>query len=61
MMARTTGYPCAIVAGMLARGEYRQPGVVAPEMLARDAATAAHFLEGLKARGISWTETEEEV
>ncbi|HYT31649.1 MAG TPA: saccharopine dehydrogenase C-terminal domain-containing protein [Thermoanaerobaculia bacterium] len=60
-MARTTGYPCAIVAGMLARGEYRQPGVVAPEMLARDAATAAHFLEGLKARGISWTETEEEV
>ncbi len=59
-MARTTGYPCAIVAGMLARGEYRQPGVVAPEMLARDATAAAHFLEGLKARGISWTETEEE-
>jgi lysine 6-dehydrogenase len=60
-MARTTGYPCAIVAAMLARGEYRQPGVVAPEMLARDAGTAAHFLEGLKARGISWTETEETV
>src|SRR5262249_35078517 len=54
-MARTTGYPCAIVAGMLARREYRSPGVAAPEILARDPKAAAHLLEGLKARGISWT------
>lgn len=60
-MARTTGYPCAIVAGMLARGQYRQPGITAPEILARDPDAAARLLEGLGARGIIWSEKEEDV
>ncbi len=59
-MARTTGFPCAIVAAMLARGEFRQPGVSAPEALALDEKASAVLLAGLKARGIAWTEREEQ-
>ncbi len=60
-MARTTGFPCAIVAGMLARGEYVLPGVAAPEVLARDETASAALLSGLAARGLSWTERDEEL
>jgi len=56
-MARTTGYPCSAVAAMLARGEYRDPGVRPPEMLAADPDASARFLEALRARGLAWTET----
>ena len=55
-MARTTGFPCAAVAAMLARGHYRDPGVRPPEMLAADPAASARFLEALRARGLAWTE-----
>ncbi len=58
-MARTTGFPCAIVAGMLARREYAAPGVAAPEVLARDRLASTRLLEGLAARGIVWSEKEE--
>ncbi len=59
-MARTTGFPCAAVAAMLARGDYRDPGVRPTEFLARDPTASAHFLEALRARGLSWTESWEE-
>ena len=59
-MARTTGFPCAIAAAMLARGQYRDPGVRPPELLARDSAATKRFLEALRARGLSWTENWEE-
>jgi len=59
-MARTTGFPCAAVAMMLARGEYRDPGLRPPEMLARDPAASARFLEALRAHGLAWTESWEE-
>ena len=55
-MARTTGFPCAAVAAMLARGEYRDSGIRPLEMLARDPAVSASFLEALQARGLRWTE-----
>ena len=56
-MARTTGFPCAAMAAALARGQYRHPGVHAPEVLGGDPATAAALLERLKRRGIRWTDT----
>ncbi len=59
-MARTTGFPCAAVAAMLARGQYRDPGVRPPEMLARDPAASVRFLEALRVRGLAWTESWEE-
>ena len=59
-MARTTGFPCAAVAEMLARGQYRDPGVRPPEMLARDEGASDRFLEALRARGLTWTESWED-
>ena len=59
-MARATGFPCAVVAAMLARGQYRDPGVRPPEFLARDPEASARFLEALRARGLNWKETWED-
>ena len=56
-MARTTGFPCAVVAAMLGRGEYRDPGIRPPEMLARDPVASELFLEALRARGLRWKES----
>jgi saccharopine dehydrogenase-like NADP-dependent oxidoreductase len=55
-MARTTGFPCAIAATMLARGQYRAPGVRPLEMLAADPAASGQLLEALRSRGLAWTE-----
>jgi saccharopine dehydrogenase-like NADP-dependent oxidoreductase len=54
-MARTTAFPCAVAARMLARGEYRDPGVRPLEMMAANREAAARFELGLTARGIRWT------
>jgi saccharopine dehydrogenase-like NADP-dependent oxidoreductase len=60
-MARTTGLPCAAMAAALARGEYRRPGVHAPEALGGDPATAAALLTRLNRRGVRWTDTTEQL
>jgi saccharopine dehydrogenase-like NADP-dependent oxidoreductase len=60
-MARTTAFPCAVVARMLARGEYRDPGVRPLEMLAGNREAAARFELGLSARGIRWTKETREI
>src|SRR5512141_942655 len=60
-MARTTAFPCAVVARMLARGEYRDPGIRPLEMLASNREAAARLEMGLAARGIRWTSESHEV
>lgn len=60
-MARTTAYPCVVVARMLARGEYRDPGIRPLEMLAANREAAARLEMGLTARGIRWTKESHEV
>ena len=55
-MARTTGFPCAAFAAMLARGEYRDPGVRPPEMLPRNPSVSDRFLQALRSKGLAWTE-----
>ena len=52
-MARTTGFPCAIVARLLADGGFTRPGVHPPEVLGRDEALTAWILGELKERGVS--------
>ena len=52
-MARVTGFPCAIVAAMLARGELARPGVQPPERLAGDDRFFERMMEGLRARGVT--------
>lgn len=60
-MARTTAFPCVVIARMLARGEYRDPGVRPLEMLAANREAAARFELGLTARGIRWTKESHDV
>ncbi|HTT67188.1 MAG TPA: saccharopine dehydrogenase family protein [Gemmatimonadales bacterium] len=56
-MARTTGFPCALVARLLARGELRRPGVQPPERLAGDDRFFAQMMAGLSERGVTITRT----
>jgi saccharopine dehydrogenase-like NADP-dependent oxidoreductase len=60
-MARATAFPCAVIARMLARGEYRDPGVRPLEMLAANREAAARFELSLTARGMRWTKESHEV
>jgi len=56
-MARTTGYPNAIVARLLASGELKRPGVSPPELLASDQRLFDRMVEGLKQRRVELTLT----
>ena len=57
-MARSTAFPCAIAARMLARGAYAEPGVHAPEDLAGRADLVQEFLDGCRARGLDYRASE---
>jgi saccharopine dehydrogenase-like NADP-dependent oxidoreductase len=52
-MARTTGFPCAIVARLLAEGAFTRPGVHPPEVLGRDEALTNRILAELGKRNVS--------
>ncbi len=56
-MARVTGFPCAIAAAMLARGQLARPGVQPPERLAGDDRVFARLMDGLRERGVTITRT----
>ena len=56
-MARVTGFPCAIVARMLASGELARPGVQPPERLAGDDRFFERMMDELRARGVTITRT----
>jgi saccharopine dehydrogenase-like NADP-dependent oxidoreductase len=51
-MARTTGFPAAIVARMVADGSWSVPGVSPPEKLGADAALTDRLLAELARRGV---------
>lgn len=51
-MSRTTAFTTASVAMMLARGEFTEPGVHAPERLGSDAALVKRLLSDLGERGV---------
>ncbi len=55
-MARTTGFPCAILARLLARGSYRNPGVRGLEHVAADAPAYETLVRELGRRGVAWKE-----
>ena len=58
-MARTTGFPCVIAAGLLAAGTFREPGVFPLELLGGRPDLFAAFVDGLASRGVAFSETEE--
>jgi saccharopine dehydrogenase-like NADP-dependent oxidoreductase len=60
-MARTTAFPCTIVARMLARGELSKPGVIVPELLGANERIVQHVLAEHAARGVEYRYTEVDV
>ncbi len=60
-MARTTGYPCAAVARLIARGSYARPGIVPPEFIGADPACYAAVMGDLERRGVVLGVEEEDV
>lgn len=60
-MARTTGFPCAIVTRMLARKGISLTGVIPPELLGRQAGFYGQMTEQLAMRGVNVTHRREEV
>lgn len=61
-MARTTAFPCAIVARLIDQGRVEARGVIAPERLGDDSVLFRHVLTELGERGVScsYEETVEE-
>jgi saccharopine dehydrogenase-like NADP-dependent oxidoreductase len=57
-MARTTGYTAAMAVRMLAKGLFREAGVVPPESVGRNEDCVRFLLAGLAERGISYPRTE---
>jgi saccharopine dehydrogenase-like NADP-dependent oxidoreductase len=53
-MSRTTAFPCAIIARLVASGKYKNPGIIPPEFLGRNPAIMKTVLDGLAERGINF-------
>lgn len=60
-MARTTAFPCVIVARMLARGEITGAGVLPPELLGPRPGVLDKVMAELAARGVRYAHREEPV
>jgi saccharopine dehydrogenase-like NADP-dependent oxidoreductase len=58
-MARTSGFPAAIVARLVASGSVKDAGVLPPELLARDPELAATILDELTKRNVAITKETE--
>lgn len=60
-MARTTAFPCAIVARMIAAGRFAKRGVFAPEHLGQEKGVLEHVLAEHERRGVRYTARVERV
>lgn len=60
-MARTTAFPCTIVARMLAAGRITTPGVLPPERLAGDEALVRDVLAEQEKRGVRYRRRVEQI
>ncbi len=57
-MARTTAFPCAVMAREVLSGRYARRGVIVPEYLGQDAPLVARLLEQQAKRGVVYRCTE---
>jgi saccharopine dehydrogenase-like NADP-dependent oxidoreductase len=60
-MSRTTAFPCAIIARLIAGGGLHRPGVAPPELLGHDEALVERVLAELLNRGVRYETTIESV
>jgi saccharopine dehydrogenase-like NADP-dependent oxidoreductase len=56
-MARTTAFPCTIMARLIAAGTFRRPGVAAPEVVGPIPGMLEHFLREHALRAVKYTRT----
>ena len=56
-MARTTAFPCSIVAQMIAKGQMDMPGVIHPVKIGSDERLSAIFFKEMAKRRIKITES----
>jgi lysine 6-dehydrogenase len=56
-MARTTAFPCSIVAKMIAKGQMKMPGVIHPVKIGYDEELSAIFFKEMAKRRIKITES----
>ncbi|TVQ57025.1 MAG: saccharopine dehydrogenase family protein [Phycisphaerales bacterium] len=54
-MARTTGFPCTIMARRVLNGEFKPTGVIAPEQIGRVAGELDHLFAAHAERGVEYT------
>ena len=54
---RTTAFPCAIAARLIASGELNQPGVNPPELFAQDRGIVDYILAEHAERGVEYVHT----
>lgn len=57
-MARTTGYTATATVRLLACGMFKQPGIIAPELIGADAAAVGFILNDLARHGVCYRESE---
>ena len=60
-MARTTGYTCTAMVGLIAKGLWKKPGLATPETVGRDRACYDAVIAHLKGRGVHLFERVEEL
>jgi len=55
-MSRATGFPCAIMARLVAQGEFQYPGVCPPEYIGREHKAYQKVMEELEKRNVFYKE-----
>jgi saccharopine dehydrogenase-like NADP-dependent oxidoreductase len=56
-MARTTGFPCAIMGRLIANGVYNQKGIIPPELIGNNHMVFNTVMDELKVRGVMFKES----
>ena len=60
-MARTTGYTCTAMVGLVAKGLWKKPGLATPEIVGRDGGCYDAVIAHLRERGVHLFERVEEL
>lgn len=60
-MARTTGFPAAIIARMILNGEFKQAGVFPPEVISENDTLFKNLLFQLENRGVRFIKEQKEI
>lgn len=60
-MSRTTAFPCTIMAGLVASGEFKQKGVIPPELIGGQPGMLNRVLGELSKRGVRYEQRTDQI